>query len=65
MDIIIVITQHVSGSCGYFRHDNLLLLETYHYIFMGQDPELIAKAHQKVSKVVYLSSILCFLANGN
>lgn len=51
LDIIIVITQHVCGSCGYFRQDNLLLLEIFHYIFMGQDPELIAKAHQRGSKV--------------
>lgn len=51
MDIIIVITQHVCGSCGYFRQDNLLLLEIFHYIFMGQDPELIAKAHHRGSKV--------------
>lgn len=51
MDIIIVITQHIGGCCGYFRQDNLLLLETFHYIFMGQDPELIAKARQKGSKV--------------
>ncbi|KAH9646679.1 Timeless family protein [Citrus sinensis] len=53
MDIIIVITQHVCGSCGYFRQDNLLLLEIFHYIFMGQDPELIAKAHQRGSKVLF------------
>ncbi|KAI9159863.1 hypothetical protein LWI28_002675 [Acer negundo] len=32
MDIIIVIAQHVGGSRGHFRHDNLLLLETFHYI---------------------------------
>ncbi|KAJ4705908.1 Timeless protein [Melia azedarach] len=51
MDIIIVITQHIGGCCGYFRQDNLLLLETFHYIFMGQDPELIAKARQKGSKM--------------
>ncbi|KDO56860.1 hypothetical protein CISIN_1g042866mg, partial [Citrus sinensis] len=50
MDIIIIITQHVCGSCGYFRQDNLLLLEIFHYIFMGQDPDLIAKAHQRGSK---------------
>ncbi|KAK2654028.1 hypothetical protein Ddye_013884 [Dipteronia dyeriana] len=50
MDIIIVIAQHVGGSRGHFRHDNLLLLETFYYIFMGQDPELIAKVHQKGSK---------------
>ena len=48
MDLIIVITQHFGG---YLRNDNLLLLEIFHYIFMGQEPELIAKAHQKGSKV--------------
>ncbi|XP_050224159.1 uncharacterized protein LOC126673890 [Mercurialis annua] len=51
MDLIIIITQHVCSSC-YLRQDNLLLLETFHYIFMGQDPELIAKAQKKDSKVV-------------
>ncbi|KAL5813132.1 hypothetical protein ACOSQ3_028082 [Xanthoceras sorbifolium] len=50
MDIVMVIAQHVGGSCGYFRQDNLLLLEIFHYIFMGQDPELIATVHQKGSK---------------
>ncbi|KAK3011688.1 hypothetical protein RJ639_010868, partial [Escallonia herrerae] len=51
MDLILVLTQHVGGSSGYFRHDNLLLLETFYYIFMGQDAELIAKACMKGSKV--------------
>lgn len=51
MDLILVLTQHVGGSCVYFRHDNFLLLETFHYIFMGQDPELIAKAHLKSPEV--------------
>lgn len=53
MDLILVLTQHVGGSRGYFRQDNLLLLETFHYIFMGQDSELIAKAHMKGSKVFF------------
>lgn len=44
MDLILVLTQHVGGSFGYLRQDNLLLLETFYYIFMGQEPELIAKA---------------------
>lgn len=57
MDLIIVITQHVGGSYGYFRQDNLLLLEIFHYIFMGQEPELTAKAHLKGFKVGFLSSI--------
>ncbi|KAK9292038.1 hypothetical protein L1049_019992 [Liquidambar formosana] len=51
MDLIIVFAQHVGGSCGYLRQDNLLLLETFHYIFMGQEPELVAKAYLKGSKV--------------
>jgi len=56
MDVIIIITQHISGSCRYLRHDTLLLLEMYHYIFMGQDPELIAKTGLEDSKVGLLSS---------
>ncbi|XP_027934002.1 uncharacterized protein LOC114189593 isoform X3 [Vigna unguiculata] len=50
MDIILVITQYVGGSNAYLRQDNLLLLEIFHYIFMGQDPELIIRAHSKGSK---------------
>ncbi|XVF53482.1 hypothetical protein PTKIN_Ptkin05aG0102800 [Pterospermum kingtungense] len=50
MDLIIVITQQISGSRGYLRQDNLLLLEIFHYIFMGQDPELIFRAHLKGSE---------------
>lgn len=48
MDIIIIVAQHVGG---HFRQDNLLLLETFHYIFVGQNPELIAKIHQEDHKV--------------
>lgn len=51
MDVILVLSQEVGGSCSYLRHDNLLLLETFYYIFMGQLPELIAKAHFKDPKV--------------
>ncbi|MBA0621832.1 hypothetical protein Godav_007422 [Gossypium davidsonii] len=47
MDLIIVITQQIGGSRGYLRQDNLLLLDIFHYIFMGQDPELLVKAHLK------------------
>ncbi|XP_014514621.1 uncharacterized protein LOC106772617 isoform X2 [Vigna radiata var. radiata] len=50
MDIVLVITQYVGGSNAYLRQDNLLLLEIFHYIFMGQDPELIIRAHSKGSK---------------
>lgn len=50
MDLIIIITQHFGG---YLRQDNLLLLEIFHYIFLGQEPELIAKAHLNGSKVGY------------
>ncbi|CAK7324064.1 unnamed protein product [Dovyalis caffra] len=51
MDIILVITQNIKGSCSYFLHDNLLLLEIFHCIFMGQEPELIVNARVKDSKV--------------
>ncbi|XP_031093945.1 interaptin [Ipomoea triloba] len=51
MDVILVLSQHVGGSCRHLRHDNLLLLETFYYIFMGQEPEFIAKAYMKCSKV--------------
>ncbi|XP_012090145.1 protein timeless homolog isoform X2 [Jatropha curcas] len=51
MDLIVIINQEVCGSRGYLRQDNLLLLEIFHYIFMGQEPEMIAKAHLKDSKV--------------
>ncbi|XP_027367392.1 protein timeless homolog [Abrus precatorius] len=50
MDIILVISQYVGGSNVYLRQDNLLLLEIFHCIFMGQDPELIVKGHLKGSK---------------
>ncbi|KAL7003535.1 hypothetical protein U1Q18_004688 [Sarracenia purpurea var. burkii] len=51
MELVLVLTQHTGGSCGYLRQDNLLLLEIFHYIFMGQEPELIAKAYSKGMKV--------------
>ncbi|ESQ43217.1 hypothetical protein EUTSA_v10012488mg [Eutrema salsugineum] len=44
MDILLVITQTIEGFDSLLRHDNLLLLEIYHYILLGQDMELIAKA---------------------
>lgn len=51
MDLLLTLSQHVGGSCVYFRQDNFLLLETFHYIFMGQEPELIAKICSENSKV--------------
>ncbi|KAJ1385396.1 Timeless protein [Sesbania bispinosa] len=45
MDIILVISHYVGGSNVYLRQDNLLLLDIIHYIFLGQDPELIVRAH--------------------
>ncbi|XP_011076070.1 protein timeless homolog [Sesamum indicum] len=50
-DLILVLSQHTGGSHGYLRQDNLLLLEVFYYIFKGQEPELIAKAYLKGSKV--------------
>lgn len=49
MDIFLVITQTIEGFNSLLRHDNLLLLEIYHYILLGQDMELIATAPEKVS----------------
>ncbi|KAK4770277.1 hypothetical protein SAY87_030809 [Trapa incisa] len=49
-DLILVICQHAGGSYSYLRQDNLLLLETFHYMFVGQDPELVAKAYLKYHK---------------
>ncbi|KAL8229392.1 hypothetical protein R6Q57_014292 [Mikania cordata] len=45
MDLILVLTQHVGGSKGIFRQDNLLLLEIFYYVYKGQLPELIARAY--------------------
>lgn len=57
MDIVLVITQHIGDSRSYLCHDNLLLLEIFHYIFMGQEPELIANAYSKGPKVGFSSSL--------
>ncbi|KAI8564941.1 hypothetical protein RHMOL_Rhmol03G0222300 [Rhododendron molle] len=51
MDLILVLTQNIGGSSRFLRQDNLLLLETFHYIVVGQEPELIAKAYSKDLKV--------------
>ncbi|XP_008802054.2 protein timeless homolog [Phoenix dactylifera] len=50
MDLILVLTQHVDSS-AYLQQDNLLLLEIFHYIVLGRDPELIAGASRQGSKV--------------
>ncbi|XP_073109120.1 uncharacterized protein [Elaeis guineensis] len=50
MDLILVLTQHIDSS-AYLQHDNLLLLEIFHYIVLGWDPELIARASRQGSKV--------------
>lgn len=54
MDLILVLTQNVDDSCGYLHQDSLLLLEIFHYIFEGRDPELIAGACKKGPKVCSL-----------
>ncbi|CAK8573428.1 unnamed protein product [Lathyrus sativus] len=51
MDIILVVSQNVGSSNVYLRQDNLLLLEIFHYIFMGQEPELIVRGHLNGLKV--------------
>ena len=59
MDLVLVITQHIGDHRSYLSHDNLLLLEIFHYTFMGQEPELIANAYSKGkgAKVGVLSSL--------
>lgn len=57
MDLVLVITQHIGDHRSYLSHDNLLLLEIFHYIFIGQEPELIANAYSKGAKVGVLSSL--------
>ncbi|KAI3987920.1 hypothetical protein MKX01_021034 [Papaver californicum] len=51
-DLILVLTQHVGGSCSYLRQENFLLLELFHYMFMGQEPELIAKPSKRGSESI-------------
>ncbi|CAH9069905.1 unnamed protein product [Cuscuta europaea] len=51
MDVILVLSQHMGGTCRYLHHDKLLLLEIFYFIFMGQEPELIIKAYSKSSQV--------------
>ena len=55
MDIILVVSQNVGSSNVYLRQDNLLLLEIFHYIFTGQDPELIIRGYSNESKVTSLN----------
>ncbi|MED6218463.1 hypothetical protein PIB30_026798 [Stylosanthes scabra] len=57
MDIILVISQYVGASSIYLQQDNLLLLEIFHYIFMGQDPEVIVRTHLDGVKVVENSQV--------
>lgn len=51
MDLFLLVAQHVGGSSNYLHQDNWLLLEIFYYIFKGQDPELVAKAHLNSLKV--------------
>lgn len=51
MDLILVLAQHIDESSGYLKHENLLLLEIFHYLFLSRDPELIAKVRPEGSKV--------------
>ncbi|CAN6327232.1 unnamed protein product [Urochloa humidicola] len=50
MDLILVLTQHIDEPSGYLKEENLLLMEIYHYLFLGRDPGLIARASSKGSK---------------
>ncbi|XP_062181662.1 uncharacterized protein LOC133885912 [Phragmites australis] len=50
MDLILVLSQHIDEPSGYLKQENLLLMEIFHYLFLGRDPELIARASCKGSK---------------
>ncbi|CAN6464590.1 unnamed protein product [Victoria cruziana] len=49
MELILVVTQHLSGSDGYLCQDSLLLLDIFHYIFLGLKPELVACPQEKTT----------------
>ncbi|KAF3772833.1 hypothetical protein EJ110_NYTH56841 [Nymphaea thermarum] len=66
MELIVVVTQHLSGSDAYLCQDNLLLLDIFHYIFLGQKPELVACPAQEelmgnVNAAASLSSLRSML----
>ncbi|XP_020570997.1 protein timeless homolog [Phalaenopsis equestris] len=50
MELILVLAQHIDDPNGFLRQDNLLLLEIFHYILLGREPELVAKAFTIKSK---------------
>ncbi|KAL6123133.1 hypothetical protein ACLB2K_075656 [Fragaria x ananassa] len=47
MDVVLILTQHIGNHRSFVSDDILLLLEIFHLTFMGQEPELIAKAYSK------------------
>ncbi|KAL6848915.1 hypothetical protein ACP4OV_021498 [Aristida adscensionis] len=50
MDLILVLTHHIDEPSGHLKQENLLLMEIFHYLFLGRDPGLIARASTKGSK---------------
>lgn len=66
MDLVLVLIQHVDDPRGFIHKDCLLLLEIFHHIFQGRDPELVARCLEKDAKadgdiatsVEYLKSIV-------
>jgi timeless len=61
MGIILVLTQHIDEPSGNLEEENLLLMEIFHYLFLGRDPSLIARASGKGSKVFLLFKFFIFL----
>jgi hypothetical protein len=51
MDVILLLTEHVEEDCGFIKQDKLLLLEIFYYVFLGQDPEVLAKSFKKGCQV--------------
>lgn len=66
MDIVLVIINYAGSSNAFLHQDNLLLLEILHYICMGQEPELIVRAHLDGLKVSFpTTDSMLFFGNYN
>ncbi|XP_024382213.2 uncharacterized protein [Physcomitrium patens] len=47
MDLLLALIQHVGGEQPFLRHDNLLILEIFNYLFSGQMPDVIASSYDE------------------
>lgn len=51
MDLLLALIQHVGGEQPFLRHDNLLILEIFNYLFSGQMPDVIASSYDEAHAV--------------